>query len=98
MYQITVITARQNTDTVFWPQSENIRAIIQECRTSGSLVNDELSISEDGLTRTYTATWITKEKYLEFIDNEVVSEERWNRKMYNNKNNIVMSTTEAKEI
>lgn len=98
MYQITVVTARPSTDAVFWPQSEEVRNIVQGFRSDGSLVSDNLTVSEDGLTRTYTAIWLSKEKYLEFIDNEVVSNERWQRKLYNKNNNIVMTTTEAKEI
>lgn len=98
MYQITVITSRPNLDTVFYPQSENVKSVVQNFRSEGSLVDDNLTVSEDGLVRTYTATWISKEKYLEFIENETVSKERWQRKLYNKNNNIVMATTEAKEI
>lgn len=98
MYQITVITSRPNLDTVFYPQSENVRSVVQNFRSEGSLVDDNLTVSEDGLVRTYTATWISKEKYLEFIENETVANERWQRKLYNKNNNIVMTTTEAKEI
>lgn len=98
MYQITVITSRPNLDTVFYPQSENVKSVVQNFRSEGSLVDDNLTVSEDGLVRTYTATWISKEKYLEFIENETVANERWQRKLYNKNNNIVMTTTEAKEI
>lgn len=98
MYQITVISSRSTTDVVFYPQHDSVKTIIQTYRDSGDLVTEDLSISDDGLSRTYTATWISKEKYLEFIDNEVVTAERLNRKMYNQNNNIVMALAEAKEI
>jgi hypothetical protein len=98
MYRVKILTIRPSAEVKFFPGSDLTKQHMQTMKDQGKLVEDVWELSEDGLTRTYTATWSSKEDYLAFTDIEELAEERWNRKRYNTANNIVMRLEEAVEV
>lgn len=95
MYKVIRTFSRPNTNVEFW--SENHSLVSQSYRTyrqetyvdTGKLVSKTEELSQDGLLRTVTATWLNQDDFEYFItDPRIVNEFEIPGSQYMNDNGI----------
>jgi macrodomain Ter protein organizer (MatP/YcbG family) len=97
MYKHIVIAVRPNIN-VEWAwnildKTERDSDFKTRYIDTGLMISNVSSISEDGLTITFTRTWESKSSYDDFISNPFTIDLIEKYDQYNNDNNIIVTRT-----
>jgi hypothetical protein len=86
MFKVTYKTTRPTTKTLFFPRSKEMEELVTQAKTTGQLLEDTMVFSDDKLSQTYTATWISKEA-LDFFNSDETAKEFAKRKRWYDREN-----------
>jgi hypothetical protein len=98
MYKVTIEMTRPDANIPWFLVSRQMRSIMDLEKTNGNLISEEVSLSEDGLKKTYIAVWKDKKSYENFVFNDDLAYERHQRRIYNVKNNCNVSIVSVEEV
>jgi hypothetical protein len=87
-YRSTIIEVRPNTSVDFFDSGDDIKAYIIETYEDTNKSSKEVTISDDGLTRTRVRDFDNKDTLDEIIANEACIAVRELRDAYNTENSI----------
>jgi hypothetical protein len=87
-YRSTIIEVRPNTSVDFFDNSDDYKAYIIETYEDTNKSSKEVTISDDGLTRTRVRDFDNKDTLDEIIANEACIAVRELRDAYNTENSI----------
>jgi hypothetical protein len=74
--KFSVVTAKTNIEQPFPspPSEETVMYTFTNYILTGKMVSQESVVSEDGLERTYTVTFVSKEALNEYLDDKFLDE------------------------
>jgi len=99
-YLVKRVYTRPATNISFFGKANparvtDIAPVLASYKDSGKLLTESSVVSEDNLTQTYSALWVSKAEYEAYLTNPTMSQFFTERRTYHDANGVTVTETKT---